>query len=316
MKMLFIAPKYEGGIGGHAFRVAEKLREKGHDIKLMHTPHLPIKKLKNPSFAAISSIKAMLDTEKYDIVHAFNLPSVFAMKQVNAKKRVLSIHGVYSEQVNALHSDATAKVASATESKVLKWADALTTDSKIVKDAYKKKLGVNFEFMYAPLDIEKFKNIENVEKKDNQVVYIGRDSFEKGIDILKNIESKINANVVYCTDLEWKDAMKKLKESQILIIPSRMESIPQVIKEAFYLKVPVIAFDVGGISELVKDGINGKLVNPENEEELLEEINNTLENKQQIQKMGQNGYDFIIKNLTWESLLPKYENFYKNLLEN
>ena len=316
MKMLFIAPKYEGGIGGHAFRVAEKLREKGHDIKLMHTPHLPIKKLKNPSFAAISSIKAILDTEKYDIVHAFNLPSAFAMKQVNAKKRVLSIHGVYSEQVNALHSDTTAKVASATESKVLKWADALTTDSKIVRDVYKKKLGVNFEFMYAPLDIEKFKNIENVEKKDNQIVYIGRDSFEKGIDILKNIESKINANVVYCTDLEWKDAMKKLKESQILIIPSRMESIPQVIKEAFYLKVPVIAFDVGGISELVKDGINGKLVNPENEEELLEEINNTLENKQQIQKMGQNGYDFIIKNLTWESLLPKYENFYKNLLEN
>ena len=31
---------------------------------------------------------------------------------------------------------------------------------------------------------------------------------------------------------------------------------------------------------------------------------------------GQNGYDFVIKNLTWESLLPKYENFYKNLLKN
>jgi len=314
--MLFIAPKYEGGIGGHARRVAEKLQEQGHEIKLMHTPHLPIKKLKNPSFAALSSIKAMLDTEKYDIVHAFNLPSAFAMKQVNAKKRVLSIHGVYSEQVNALHSDTTAKAASATESKVLKWADALTTDSKIVRDAYKKKLDVNFEFMYAPLDIEKFKNVENVKKKDNQVVYIGRDSFEKGIDILKKIEPKINANVVYCTNLEWKDAMRKLKESQILIIPSRMESIPQVIKESFYLKVPVIAFDVGGISELIKDGINGKLVNPENEEGLLEQINSLLDDKQQIEKMGQNGYDFVIKNLTWESLLPKYENFYKDLLEN
>ena len=141
MKMLFIAPKYEGGIGGHALRVAEKLREQGHDIKLMHTPHLPIKKLKNPSFAALSSIKAILDTEKYDIVHAFNLPSAFAMKQINAKKKVLSIHGVYSEQVNALHSDTTAKAASATESKVLKWADALTTDSQIVKDSYKQKNG-------------------------------------------------------------------------------------------------------------------------------------------------------------------------------
>ena len=316
MKMLFIAPKYEGGIGGHAFRVAEKLRGQGHDVKLMHTPHLPIKKLKNPSFAALSSIKAILDTEKYDIVHAFNLPSAFAMKKINAKKKVLSIHGVYSEQVDALHSETTVKAASVTESKVLKWADALTTDSEIVKNRYKQKLGLNFEFMYAPLDIEKFKDIPDVVKKPDQVVYIGRDSYEKGIDILRKIESEINGNVIYCTDLDWKDAMRKLKESQILIIPSRMESIPQVIKEAFYLKIPVIAFDVGGISELVKNDINGKLVSPENEKELLKQINILLDDKQKIQKFGLNGYDFVIHNLTWESLLPKYENFYKNLLQN
>ena len=314
--MLFIAPKYEGGIGGHALRVAEKLREVGYDVKIMYTPHLPIKKFKNPSFAILSSLKAILDTQKYDIVQAFNLPSAFAMKRINAKKKVLSIHGVYSEQVNALHSKITTKAASATESKVLKWADVLTTDSQIVKDTYKKKLNVDFEFMYAPLDIEKFKKIKDVEKKDNQIIYVGRDSFEKGIDILKKIESKIKANVVYCTDMEWEDAMRKLKESQILIIPSRMESIPQVIKEAFYLKVPVVAFDVGGISDLVKDGINGKLISPENEEDLLEQINILLNDKQVIQKMGENGHDFVVKNLTWESLLPKYEDFYQKLLKS
>ena len=33
MKILFIAPKFSGGIGGHAARVAEKLREYGFDIK-------------------------------------------------------------------------------------------------------------------------------------------------------------------------------------------------------------------------------------------------------------------------------------------
>ena len=46
MKILFIAPKYTGGIGGHAARVAEKLREYGFDIKLMHTSHIPIDKLR------------------------------------------------------------------------------------------------------------------------------------------------------------------------------------------------------------------------------------------------------------------------------
>ena len=33
MKILFIAPKYTGGIGGHAARVAEKLREYGFEVK-------------------------------------------------------------------------------------------------------------------------------------------------------------------------------------------------------------------------------------------------------------------------------------------
>ena len=95
-----------------------------------------------------------------------------------------------------------------------------------------------------------------------------------------------------------------------------MESIPQVIKEAFYLKVPVVAFDVGGISELVKDGVNGKLVKPEDKEGLLKEINNLLDDKQLIEKFGQNGFDFVKKNLTWESLLPRYIKFYENLLSH
>ena len=48
MKILFIAPKYSGGIGGHAKRVADKLQENGFEIELMYAPHIPIKKLKNP----------------------------------------------------------------------------------------------------------------------------------------------------------------------------------------------------------------------------------------------------------------------------
>ena len=146
MKILFIAPKFTGGIGGHAARVAEKLQEHGFQIKLMHTSHIPIKKLKNPSFAILSSLKAIIGTEKYDIVHAFNVPSAFAMKYTKAKKKVLSIHGVYSEQVDVLHSKTISSAAKITETKVLEWADKLTTDSKIVKKMYKEKLNVNFEF--------------------------------------------------------------------------------------------------------------------------------------------------------------------------
>ena len=131
----------------------------------MHTSHIPIKKLKNPSFAVLSSLKAIVGVEKYDIVHAFNVPSAFAMKYTKAKKKVLSIHGVYSEQVDALHSKTTSTAVKITEAKILKWADKLTTDSKNVKKLYKKKLNVDFEFFYAPLDIKKFEKLKNIEKK-------------------------------------------------------------------------------------------------------------------------------------------------------
>ena len=316
MKILFIAPKYSGGIGGHAYRVAEKLREHGFDIKLMHVPHIPINKLKNPSFAIFSSFKALVGNEKYDVVHAFNIPSAFAMKYTKAKKKVLSVHGMYSEQVNSLHSDTTAKAASITESKVLKWADKLTTDSKTVKNIYKEKLGIDFEFLYAPLDISKFNNLQQIPKKENQIVYIGRDSYEKGIDILKKIENEVNGKVVYCTDLKWEDAMENLKASSIIVIPSRMESIPQVIKEAFYLKIPIIATNVGGIPELITDNVNGILVPPNSPELLQNAINKLLLDDETSKRLSAAGYEFVMNHLTWEVLLPEYVKFYENLVNS
>ena len=316
MKILFIAPRFDGGIGGHAARVAQKLTEHGFEIKLMKASSIPIKKIKNPSFAVLSTLKSLTSKETYDIVHAFNVPSAFAMRYTKAKKKVLSIHGMYSDQVDALHSDTTAGAAKLAESKVLKWADKLTTDSKFVQKQYKEKTGANFECLLAPLDIEKFKDVPDVPKKEKQIVYIGRDSHEKGMDVLKKIESQINANIVYCTDVEWKEAMIRLKESSILVVPSRMESIPQVIKEAFYLKVPIIASDVGGIPELITNEENGILIPPDDEKKLIDSINRLFTEKEFANNIAEMGYKYVIKNLTWEALLPRYIKFYEELLSS
>ena len=311
MKILFISPRYEGGIGGHAFRVAEKLREVGFDVKLMYVPYVPIKNLKNPSFVIFGIIKAIFDREKYDVVHAWNVPSAFVMKFVKAKKKVLSVHGIYSEQIEILHSKFIGDLASKAELKAFEIPDKLTTDSKTVQKNYKEKAKVNFIYLPAPLDTKKFKNICEIEKKKNQVVYIGRDSYEKGIDILKNIESEINGKVVYCTNLPWKKTMEILKSSNILIVPSRMESIPQVIKEAFYLKIPVIATNVGGVSEIIENQKSGILIPPENPGKMIEAINNLLNNHLLIEQLTKNAFEFINKNFTWEVLLPKYIKLYE-----
>jgi len=316
MKILFIAPRYSGGIGGHTKRVAEKLREYGFEIELMQAPHLPIKKLKNPTFVLSSTFKAALGRKRYDIVHAFNIPSAFAMKSTKAKKRVLSVHGIYSEQIDALYSQVISSKVKDKEKNILSWADKLLTNSKNVQRIYKEKLGLDFDYIYGPIDIEQFKKIEKISvNNEKQVAYIGRDSYEKGIDIVKKIESKINAKVVYCTNMKWEKAMSVLKSSELIVVPSRIDNVPNIIKEAFYLKVPVVASDIEGITEIITNDVNGILVQSENSEKFAIAINKLLKDKERAKRLADNGYDFVIKNFTWEVLLPKYRQFYLDLID-
>ena len=316
MKFLFISPRFSGGIGGHAAMLAEQLTKNGHHVKKMETTHIPIKNIKNPSFAVLSSLKSLVDRESYDIVHGFNIPSAYAMKYAKGKKKVLSVHGVFSDQVDTLHSKSVSSIAKNAQSQVLQWPDKLTTDSKATQRLYKEKFDIDFEYLPSPLDTSMFEKIDSTKKIENQIAYVGRDSHEKGIDILKEAESKINGNVVYCTDRSWEEAMQIIKASSIVVVPSRMESLPTTVKEAFYLNVPVIGTDVGGIPELIKNNETGILVPPENPSELAQAVNELLFDKEKAKKLATNGNTFVKNNMTWDVILPKYIQFYENLLND
>jgi len=316
MKFLFISPRFSGGIGGHAAMLADQLTKNGHQVKKMETTHIPIKNMKNPSFAVLSSLKSIVDRESYDIVHGFNIPSAYAMKYAKGKKKVLSVHGVFSDQVDTLHSKSVSTIAKNAQSQVLQWPDKLTTDSKATQKLYKEKFDIEFEYLPSPLDTTMFKKIGTVKKIENQIAYVGRDSHEKGIDILKDAESEINGNVVYCTDRSWEEAMQIIKSSSIVVIPSRMESLPTTVKEAFYLNVPVIGTNVGGIPELIKNNETGILVPPENPSELAQAINELLSDREKSEKLATNGNTFVKNNMTWDVILPKYIKFYEDLLKD
>ena len=296
--------------------LANQLQNAGHDVTKMETPHIPIKNLKNPSFAVFGALKGIMNRKNYDIIHAFNIPSAFPMHYAKGKKKVLSVHGMFSEQVNTLHSNTISSIASNTESRVLKWADKLTTDSKITQKIYKEKLGFDFKILPSAIDTSKLDEIPNVKKNENQIIYLGRDSFEKGIDILKNAERFIDGKVVYCTNLPWLDAMKLLKSSSVLAVPSRMESLPTNIKEAFFLKIPVVATNVGGIPELITHNKTGLLIPPEDSSKLSDEINKILKDKGSFDKITQNAYEFVINQMSWKKIIPKYIKFYEDLLND
>jgi glycosyltransferase involved in cell wall biosynthesis len=314
VKFLFISSRYAGGIGGHASLLAGKLIENGHEVDKMTAPHIPIKNLKNPSFTILSTLKGLFSTKNYDIVHAFNVPSAFAMRFAKGKKKVLSIHGIFSQNIKAIHSEKISFIGTLAESKALKWADKLTTDSKYTQKEYKEKVDIDFEYLPSPIEPSKFKDVIKKPKVENQVVYLGRDSYEKGIDVLKSAEPKINGKVIYCTNLSWLEAMSTLQTSSVLVLPSRIESLPAAIKEAFFLKVPVVATNVGGVPELVTNNENGLLVPPNDPQKLADSINTILENKELGKKLANKGYEFVINNMTWDVIFPQYLKFYQSLI--
>jgi glycosyltransferase involved in cell wall biosynthesis len=110
--------------------------------------------------------------------------------------------------------------------------------------------------------------------------------------------------------------MTVLKSSSLLVVPSRMESIPWVIKEAFYLRIPVIATKVGGIPEIIKDNVTGILVPPNDPDALLNAINLLLSNKELAKKLSDNAHEYCIKKMTYDASLSRYVKFYESLLED
>jgi len=70
------------------------------------------------------------------------------------------------------------------------------------------------------------------------------------------------------------------------------------------------------VPKLIKNNENGILVPPNDPKKLAEAVNTILKNKELAQRLAHLGYEFVINNLIWDVVLPKYLKFYQNLVEN
>ena len=71
-----------------------------------------------------------------------------------------------------------------------------------------------------------------------------------------------------------------LNASDIFVLPTYHEGLPNVVLEAMACRLPVVATKVGGIPEAVKDGENGFLVPPKNVERLYRNIESLIKDSQ------------------------------------
>lgn len=103
--------------------------------------------------------------------------------------------------------------------------------------------------------------------------------------------------------------------ADVFVLPSWTEGRPTVIYEAMASGCAVVATDVSGIPEQVKDGYSGLLVRPKDPAMLAEKLALILGSDEKMAGMGQNGRKRIIEeDWTWEGYARKIDRVYASVL--
>ena len=102
-------------------------------------------------------------------------------------------------------------------------------------------------------------------------------------------------------------------KADLFMLPSNYEGLPMVIIEAMSFGKPVVASNVGGISEIVRNGINGYVVE-NSAEAFAARIREILEDSAKERDFGRASLDIYNAELTVDRMVDSYLNIYRSLL--
>ncbi len=108
----------------------------------------------------------------------------------------------------------------------------------------------------------------------------------------------------------------ELSKSKVLVLPSYMENNPNVIMEALVVGIPVVAYNVGGIPDLIESGYNGYLVEPGNINELAEKIEKIIADPLLFERLSHNAKLSVINKFEAATVSKKTYEAYVKILNN
>jgi glycosyltransferase involved in cell wall biosynthesis len=90
-----------------------------------------------------------------------------------------------------------------------------------------------------------------------------------------------------------KNALEYIWKADVLVLPSIIEGLPGVILEAFFCKTPVVAYNVGGIKEVVINGDTGRLIAKDNEELFAKAVFEAIEKTDENDRLVETAYKLV-----------------------
>ena len=107
-----------------------------------------------------------------------------------------------------------------------------------------------------------------------------------------------------------------LRCGDVALLPSDLESFGLVALEAMACAVPCVCSKVGGLPEVVQDGVEGFLVPPRDVDTMAARALDILTNPELQKKMGEAGRRRALSEFCASKIIPQYEQLYQRTLEN
>jgi glycosyltransferase involved in cell wall biosynthesis len=121
----------------------------------------------------------------------------------------------------------------------------------------------------------------------------------------------LEANVQLCGALD--DPAVLFRQIAVLVVPSRSEGSPNVVVEAMAAGVPVVATAVGGVPEIVTDGVNGTLVRPEDPAALAHAILDCLADRSSARVRAARARDGVLAQHALAAVTGAWVSLYAGL---
>ena len=113
----------------------------------------------------------------------------------------------------------------------------------------------------------------------------------------------------------WKDdARDSLTTFDVFALPSRFEGFPLALLEAMLAGLPVVAADVGSVSEAVVDRRTGILIDAEDVDALANAVRELLEDEALRKTLGANARSHVLANFTLEETANAFRALYEQVL--
>jgi glycosyltransferase involved in cell wall biosynthesis len=110
------------------------------------------------------------------------------------------------------------------------------------------------------------------------------------------------------------DVVDLLQQSWGFVLPSRWEGMPNALLEAMACSLPCVATRVSGSEDIISNGVNGLLVEPERPAEMALALRSIIEDTNLVQQLGQEGYATVVRDYQLSTIVKQCLELYRHLL--